>query len=144
MTKEQIILEAYKDLSAWNQQDAQTVGAFDKIFLPVVIGGFVAALATNNHHYAFFGKLLLWALWLLLSDRYKKRIEKRFCIMKNIERNLDFEAYSLISEEDMTISPNMKARWIFCIVTVFFSFLGMAHKSEWLSLLWQLLEGAAA
>ena len=139
MTEKEVTLEAYKDLSAWNKQDFQTVVSFDKIFLPVAIGGYIASVAADMHHYAFVGKVLLLVFWILLSCQYSKKIEERFCIMKKMESCLGFEAYTQLPVKNMTISPNMRCRKIIFWVVVVLGAVVSIHKIvcelKWWSLL---------
>ena len=120
MTEEQeMTLEGYKDLSAWNQRDAQTVVSFDKIFLPASIGACVLSLAKEPSLfiYVYAGSLLLLTFWVFLSWRYRQRIADRFCIMKTIERRLGFEAHLLISDE-LRAPKDRTLRWGFYWVAV--------------------------
>ena len=93
--KNEAYLEGYKNLSTWNIQDAQAVISFDKIFLPVTITGLAASLGKypQIYPYAYIGSWLLLTFWVLLSWRYRARIEDRFHVMHTIECRLDFDAH---------------------------------------------------
>lgn len=92
-------LEGYRNLSAWNLQDAQAVISFDKIFLPVTITGLAASLGKyhETYPYAFIGGWLLLTFWVLLSWRYRARINDRFRVMRHIECRLEFGAHRCLN-----------------------------------------------
>ena len=117
--QKQMTLEGYKDLSAWNQRDAQTVVSFDKIFLPATIGAWAVSLTKYPRFfiYVYIGSWLLLTFWIFLSWRYRERITERFCIMKNIECCLDFKAHTQISK---TLTPprDITLRWCFYVITL--------------------------
>ena len=49
--EQQMVLEGYKDLSSWNDRDKQTTTAFDRLFLPVVIGAWAVSLVKHDVYF---------------------------------------------------------------------------------------------
>ena len=120
MTEQQeLTLEGYRNLSFWNKHEAQAVLSFDKIFLPASIGASILSLARepSSYIFVFVGSWLLLTFWLLLSWRYRKRIEDRFSIMKRIERYLGFKAHLLISDK-LPAPKDIRLRFFFYVLAV--------------------------
>ena len=120
MTEQQeLTLEGYRNLSFWNKHDAQAVLSFDKIFLPASIGASILSLARepSSYIFVFVGSWLLLTFWLLLSWRYRKRIEDRFSIIKRIERYLGFKAHLLISDK-LPAPQDIRLRFFFYVLAV--------------------------
>lgn len=118
--KEQLRLEGYKNLSAWNDRDVQTVASYDKIFLPVIITGWAISFvkSPSSFFFVYIGGLLLLTFWMFLSRGYRKGIAQRFCIMGKLECCLDFKAHRHIQENPLTPSTEITLRWCFYCVTV--------------------------
>ena len=109
-------IEGYKDLSACNRNDANTVISFDRIFLPITITGLTASLGRypDTYHYAYFAAWFLLTFWLFLSWRYRLRMHNRFDIMKAIECCLEFKAHAVI-DDNLAIPKDKYLRLVFYI-----------------------------
>ena len=108
----QMTLLGYKELSAWNESDLQTVTLFDIIFLPLIMGAWALSLtrAAPTFVYVYIVTWLLLTFWVFLTTRCKGRIAERFRLMKEMEADLDVPAHSRVSERPGT--PNgMTLRW---------------------------------
>ena len=96
----QMALEGYRDLSSWNNRDNQILSSFDKILLPVIIGGWALSFVKFPEHFTFvyIGSVLLLTHWIWLSCRIRERNSERFSIMRKIEHRLGFKAHLLITD----------------------------------------------
>ena len=97
-----LLIEGYKDLSEWNRQEQQTIRAFNRIYVPLVVTGLGTSLGKypEAYPYAFVGSVLLLTFWLHLCWRYRTRQMERFEIMKHIETRLEFAAHRLYQPFD--------------------------------------------
>ena len=91
--KDLLLLEGYRNLSAWNHHDGQAVLAFDKIFIPLSLG---APILTRLSEKAFefrvpilIASIILLVAWFFLSMRYRDSQSIRFDLMRCIERKLN-------------------------------------------------------
>ena len=118
--KEQLKLEGYKNLSAWNDRDVQTVASYDRIFLPVIITGWAISFVKfpSSFLFVYIGGALLLTFWMVLSRAYRKGIEQRFGIMGRLEVGLDFKAHRHIQENTLGPGTEMKLRSCFYWATV--------------------------
>ena len=116
----QMTLEGYKNLSAWNDRDVQTLSSYDKIFLPVVITGWAISFTKFSPSFLFvyIGGAILLTFWILLSQRYAQRTRQRFCIMGEMECCLGFRAHKAIQDKPLETPTAIMLRWWFYAVTM--------------------------
>ncbi len=91
-------LEAYKDLSRWNIHDEQSLSSRDKFLLTASVGACVASLMKYRevYHFVYLGSLVALCYWMILSIRYRLRIQLRIESMHGIEEELGYSPYSTV------------------------------------------------
>ena len=118
----QMTLEGYKNLSAWNDRDVQTLSSYDKIFIPVVITGWAISFTNtkvpSSFLFVYIGGAILLTFWILLSQRYAQRTRQRFCIMGKMECCLGFRAHKAIQDKPLETPTAIMLRWWFYAVTM--------------------------
>jgi hypothetical protein len=84
MTQGEKWIEDYKSLTFWDKHDNDAVIAFDRIFIPVIIGLPVYAMRHDSPSivslFGFTAGLFLLITWGLLSIRYRGRHSSTYSI----------------------------------------------------------------
>ena len=124
-------IEGYRNLSNWNIQDAGDVRLFDRLFIPLALGSLGIAFAKYPEilDIAAPGSVLLLTYWVCATFRYRARLQDRFRVMKEIERELGFRGHQCLSPHPRLddiwphkMPSNMKLRmlfyWVFIILAL--------------------------
>ena len=95
--RDKLMLEGYKALNVWNCQQSQDHLTFDKVFMPVVVGAPILALAQRDDDKTELGLLILAGglglliFWFFRNLRSRMRMYETFKLFSAIEVELKFE-----------------------------------------------------
>lgn len=88
-------IEVYKSMNRWNMEDEQSLISRDKFLLTASVGACVASLMryADVYHFVYFGSLTALSYWIILSFRYKWRINTRLAVIRRLEEDLGYLPY---------------------------------------------------